>query len=220
MRATTQGRSDGTHSCRPANTDFVPSPCFQVLEKVPGLHTAGRRLRGKLHGKLRGQDCLQRRQDVQTEVVYAGPDIGKDDRAGAEEYGLLDVGIHRPDLCDDAEQPGQDAHLWRADLRGKVSEREVILSRGPEQSRWVNAVLRIASGYPLGGCLVDVMGDLLCGATGNRQLHSSRGTDVALNTSELLALVDIPATKLQHRSTTTRTTQLRTRHTTHSDTPN
>jgi hypothetical protein len=64
--------------------------------------------------------------------------MGKDDSAGGEEYRLLNVGVHPPDLCDNAEQPGQDAHLWRAagGTEAQVKERARMLSRELAVCHW------------------------------------------------------------------------------------
>jgi hypothetical protein len=53
-RGQKQRRHNGTYSGRPADADFVPAAFLQLLKKVPRLPTAGRRLGGKLHRKLRG----------------------------------------------------------------------------------------------------------------------------------------------------------------------
>jgi hypothetical protein len=81
---------------------------------------------------------------VQTQVVQAGLDIGKADGAGAAEDGLLDVGVHPPELCDNAEQAGQDAHRWRAagQTGAQVKEGARMLSRGPRRCHWIGAASR------------------------------------------------------------------------------
>jgi hypothetical protein len=74
--------------------------------------------------------------------------MGKDDSAGAEKDGLLDVGVHPPDLCDNAEQPGQDAHLWRAagGTGAQVKERAGMLSRELAVCHWDTFASRRARG--------------------------------------------------------------------------
>jgi hypothetical protein len=93
---------------------------------------------------------------VQTEVIQAGLDMGKDYSAGAEEDGLLDVGVHPPDVCDNAEQLGQDAHLWRAAGRtgAQVKEGARMLSRGPGACHWIAAALCrvVPASIALGAC--------------------------------------------------------------------
>jgi hypothetical protein len=59
--------------------------------------------------------------------------MGKRGGTGADEDSLLDVGFHRQDVCDEAEQPGQDAHFRRADSQddwhqGKTQQFILVLS--------------------------------------------------------------------------------------------
>ena len=98
MHATCNGKAHWTHSCRPADAQFVPPPVFQAAKQIPGLETVGHRLGRKPYGHTDREDGKVRRQVVQTEVIRAGADIGESHRLGTEEYRLLDVGIHRPEL--------------------------------------------------------------------------------------------------------------------------
>lgn len=83
------------------------------MQEIPRFAPVERRLIGEAHSKLGGQNCLRMTERVQAKVVQAGVDMGNYHGVGTKKDGLLDVGLHLPGLCDDAEG-SQDAHLWRA----------------------------------------------------------------------------------------------------------